>query len=148
MESPRIAALNGGAFQCEASLVTTSIWFNKMIGRFASVVLCGTLAHISARPGTYSNTRFSIPSASKIFLKKAADRVSLPGGFVVSIRRYSCSHCRANSEYCFSRSPGTLLDARSWLDEPACDELSVIVSNQKIAVRQPNLWLLCIRFLA
>src|SRR6266571_5474632 len=38
MESPTIAALNGGAFQCEASLVTTSMWFNKMIGLFASAV--------------------------------------------------------------------------------------------------------------
>src|SRR5204863_5194931 len=113
MESSRIAALNGGDFQCEASLVTTSIWFNKMIGRFASAVLCGILAHISARPGTYSNKRFSIPSASKIFLKKAAERASLPGGFVVSMRKYSCSHCRAKSEYFFTRSAERLLDAKS-----------------------------------
>src|SRR6266576_3177257 len=112
MESPTIAALNGDDFQCEASLVTTSMWFNKTIGLFASAVLRGILAHISARPGTYSNTRFSIPSASKIFLKKAADCASLPGGFVVSIRRYSCSHCRARSEYCLRRSAETLLDAK------------------------------------
>src|SRR5438552_4240234 len=112
MESPTIAALNGGAFQCDASLVTTSMWFNKMIGLFASAVLCGILAHISARPGTYSNTRFSIPSASKIFLKKAAERASLPGGLVVSMRKYCCSHCRAKSEHFFKRSAEILLDAK------------------------------------
>src|SRR2546428_12469694 len=99
MESPTIAALNGGAFQCEASLVTTSMWFNKMIGLFASAVPCGILAHISARPGAYSKTRVSIPFASKNFFKKGADRLSLPGGFLGLIRRDSFSHCRAKSGY-------------------------------------------------
>src|ERR1700716_2533905 len=33
-----MSPLKGGIFQCEASLVTTSIWFSRMIGRFASAV--------------------------------------------------------------------------------------------------------------
>src|SRR5262249_34023294 len=63
-------------------------------------------AQRSARPGWYSKTRFSIPSSSKIFLKNVAARNSFPGGFEVSIRRYSCIHSTARSEYRLSRSGG------------------------------------------
>ena len=91
--------------------MTTSMWFSRMIGRCASAVVCGTRAHRSPRPGAYSKTRFSMPSWSRIFLKNAAARISLPGGLVVSMRRYSCFQCTARSAYCFMRSAGMRDDA-------------------------------------
>src|SRR5581483_5845735 len=60
----------------------------------------GSRAHRSPRPGAYSNTRFSIPSWSRILLKDATVFISLPGGLVGSMRRYSCIQRTANSAYC------------------------------------------------
>src|SRR5580704_6501426 len=52
-----------------------------------------------------------MPSWSRIFWKNCAARASLPGGFVVSIRRYSRCHSTARSAYCLRRSGGMLSDA-------------------------------------
>src|ERR1700690_3509542 len=65
-----------------------------------------------------------MPSWSRIFLKKSAARASLPGGLVVSIRRYSRCHCTARSAYCFRRSGGMLSEASVCLVVAVWDEPS------------------------
>jgi len=106
------------------------MWFSRIIGRFGDPLLCATRAHKSALPGANSKTRFSMPSASKIFLKNAADLASFPGGFVVSIRRYSCSHCRARSEYCLIRSAEIFAEASGALAEPDWQHTAQVTITQ------------------
>src|SRR5579863_754644 len=67
-----------------------------------------------------------MPSWSKIFLKNSAARISLPGGFVVSIRRYSRCHCTARSAYCFRRSGGMLSEESPCLATAVCDHPSAV----------------------
>src|SRR5579863_6018376 len=90
------------------------MWLSRTIGSdwgFWPPAVPGIRAHKSPRPGAYSNTLFSIPSSSRIFLKNAIALISLPGGFVVSTRRYSCIHVTARSEYCCMCSGGIFEDA-------------------------------------
>src|ERR1051326_7747139 len=64
-------------------------------------------------------------------LKKAAARDSFPGGFVVSIRRYSCSHCTAKSAYLFMRSAGMFCDAKEGADCCALSAAEEIARHRK-----------------
>ena len=101
-----ISPLNGGTRQCAASLVTTSIWLSRISGRFASVVVCGIRAHRSPRPARIRrrDSQF-LPGRGSSF-RTPPHRISLPGGLVVSMRRYSCIHVTAKSEYCCMWSAG------------------------------------------
>src|SRR5882672_2832512 len=81
-----------------------------------------------------------MPSWSRIFLKKAALRDSFPGGLVVSMRRYSCSHSTAWSAYCFMRSAGMLWEAKDVADCCACRATAKIASNRKYTAKQLVLW--------
>src|SRR5579863_5839090 len=77
-----------------------------------------------------------MPSWSKIFLKNSAARSSLPGGFVVSIRRYSRCHCTARSAYTFRRSVGMLSDASPRLAAAVSDQPSVTAATKANPKRQ------------
>ena len=122
-----MSALNGEVRQCEGSLVTTSSWLSRMMGRLPAgdcVTSCAQLtrsgaalpprgrqAQMLARPGAISKTLLSMPSRSKIRLKNSAARDSFPGGLVVLICRYSRSHCSAKSAYCAIRSAAMASEA-------------------------------------
>ena len=124
-----MSALNGEVRQCEGSLVTTSSWLSRMMGRLpagawatscaqltrsgAALPPRGRQAQMLARPGAISKTLFSMPSRSKIRLKNSAARASLPGGLVVLICRYSRYHCSAKSAYCVMRAEGMASEARA-----------------------------------
>lgn len=74
------------------------------MGRFTSGpefdIAWGICAHKSPRPVRILKRPILDPFLIKSLLVKATARISLPGGFVVSIRRYSCIHVTARSEYC------------------------------------------------
>src|ERR1022692_90567 len=65
-----------------------------------------------------------MPSWSRIFLKKSAARASLPGGLVVSIRRYSRCHRTARSAYCCRRSGGMLSEVSVFFTAAVWDQPS------------------------
>src|ERR1700740_281071 len=104
-----------------------------MIGRVACGTLCGNTAQRLARPGAYWKTWFSIPSASRIFLKNCAACISLPGGLVVSIRKYCCIHCTARSEYCCRWSAEIRAEASPGVFDCAIEGTHIPIETRKSA---------------
>src|ERR1700752_3340142 len=97
MEPSMICPENGSTFHDAASAVTTSMWLNRIIGRFEPFPF--NRAMMFARVGLYSKISFGMPFWSKIDLKNLAVSISLPGGFDVLMRRYCCIKSPAMSGY-------------------------------------------------
>ncbi len=96
-----ISPLNGGTFQCGASLVTTSMWFSRMMRPLRLSSLYAESAPTNPRAPAHTRT----PDSQSLLHPESSCRTPPPAFHFPedsSYRpaRYSCIHVTARSEYC------------------------------------------------
>ena len=108
---------------------------------FASPRIAGILAHKSPRPGVYSNDAILDSLLHRESSCKTRPLcISFPGGFVVSMRRYSCIQVTASSEYCCICSAGICDGANAARANP-CSKMRTTehtMQSQQFLFTPPN----------
>ena len=92
----RMTAANGSSSQYSRSTGTTSVWLSSIRGCLLPLPLSTARSETRSSPG--SNSSYSNPSRSRMPPRKSHASRSRPGGFDVSMRRYSCRMPSASSK--------------------------------------------------
>ena len=91
----RMIPANGSSSQYSRSTGTTSVWFSSISGGRLPSPLSTARSETRSSPG--SNSSYATPSRSRMPPRKSHASRSRPGGFDVSMRRYSCRMPSASS---------------------------------------------------
>ena len=102
----RMIPANGSSSQNSRSTGTTSVWFRSISGGRLPSPFSTARSETRSSPG--SNSSYSTPSRSRMAPRKSHASRSRPGGFDVSMRRYSCRMPSASSNAASQSTRGSV----------------------------------------